>query len=492
MEGMEMRDKLVKKAEAADPKAVDAAKGAAGTESKAAAGAKRAAAGAVPVCVSKAGELAKKAYASVMKCVGAVIEAELETIGAVKDRLEEADRDLARRNERIMERFEKEWENYCQDVCRGVTGKRAYFDIFTAQLDFLNLVLQMRKAVVEEYPILGLQQSLLQGAYQENKDQFLKYADTNGNSIYNKGWPILSDFVGGLFHASDMGEDQGAAAAAGSFLNGVIGEGVLGTVDGIAGIVTDPWGAVEGVNNVIREPDAAAEAAWNGVEEAWVNGSLEDRCRLAGAAVFEIASTFVGLGAAKASKAAKTAKAAGAAKDMGSAAKTAKTAGALEGAGSAGGASGYYDNLVKKPKAPMGGSGVKINKTGGGDAGPGTWEKTNEAMSAKSRDYQKYVTGAEDGMVYRVNGVKFDGYQDGVLIEAKGDYSSFVDKRTGKFRPWFKGKDDLAAQAKRQVNAADGTKIQWVFNDEASLNATKALFKSEGISEIECVLKPME
>lgn len=65
---------------------------------------------------------------------------------------------------------------------------------------------------------------------------------------------------------------------------------------------------------------------------------------------------------------------------------------------------------------------------------PGTWETVNEAMSQASRDYQRFVTGAEDGMVYKVNGVKFDGYKDGVLIEAKGNYSQFVNQTTGKFQ----------------------------------------------------------
>ena len=73
----------------------------------------------------------------------------------------------------------------------------------------------------------------------------------------------------------------------------------------------------------------------------------------------------------------------------------------------------------------------------------GAWEKTNEAMSDASRNYQKFVTGAEDGMVYKVNGVKFDGFKDGVLMETKGNYSNFVNKGTGEFQSWFNGKESL-------------------------------------------------
>lgn len=76
-------------------------------------------------------------------------------------------------------------------------------------------------------------------------------------------------------------------------------------------------------------------------------------------------------------------------------------------------------------------------------------------MRQASRDYQRFVTGAEDGMVYKVNGVKFDGYKDGVLIEA------------------------------------NGTEIHWYFNDEMSLNAVKDLFRTEGITGIELLFKPM-
>ena len=36
-----------------------------------------------------------------------------------------------------------------------------------------------------------------------------------------------------------------------------------------------------------------------------------------------------------------------------------------------------------------------------------------------------------------VKGVKFDGYKDIVLIEAKEDYSEFVDKSTGEFYDWL-------------------------------------------------------
>jgi len=41
-------------------------------------------------------------------------------------------------------------------------------------------------------------------------------------------------------------------------------------------------------------------------------------------------------------------------------------------------------------------------------------------MSARAAAYQEQITGQAIGSVYRVNGVKFDGFADGVLQDAKG------------------------------------------------------------------------
>lgn len=141
-------------------------------------------------------------------------------------------------------------------------------------------------------------------------------------------------------------------------------------------------------------------------------------------------------------------------------------------------------NTGNNPTPPFAGT--------GGVKELGIWEKTNEVMSNASRNYQKYITGADDGMVYKVNGVKFDGFKDGVLIEAKGDYSNFVNKGTGEFQSWFAGQDSLISQANRQLNVAGGAKIQWYFNDQVSMNAVKELFLKENIIGIDFILKPMK
>lgn len=57
--------------------------------------------------------------------------------------------------------------------------------------------------------------------------------------------------------------------------------------------------------------------------------------------------------------------------------------------------------------------------------------------------------------MYELNGVKFDGFKDGVLLEAKGlGYANFV--KNGEFAEWFKdtGLKSLLDQVKRQRDAA--------------------------------------
>ena len=92
-------------------------------------------------------------------------------------------------------------------------------------------------------------------------------------------------------------------------------------------------------------------------------------------------------------------------------------------------------------------------------------------MSDLSRNYQTQVTGTIQEWLQ--NGVKFDGMKNGRLIEVKADYTNFVNKNTGSYFDWYKGKDSLIGQANRQINAENGAPIDWYFMDEVSMNATK-------------------
>lgn len=112
-------------------------------------------------------------------------------------------------------------------------------------------------------------------------------------------------------------------------------------------------------------------------------------------------------------------------------------------------------------------------------------------MSDASRAYQKQITGRE-GEAFIQNGVKFDGVSNGTLIEAKGTYNNFINKKTGDFYDWFKGKDSLIDQANRQIRASEGAPINWYFSEEATMNATKGLFQSEGVKGINFIFEPLK
>jgi hypothetical protein len=93
------------------------------------------------------------------------------------------------------------------------------------------------------------------------------------------------------------------------------------------------------------------------------------------------------------------------------------------------------------------------------------------------------------GYAYLANGVKFDGYANGILLDAKGPgYAAFV--KNGQFRSWFAGAEGLVNQAREQLQAANGTPIQWHFAEQAAANATRQLFQDKGVTGIDIVFTP--
>jgi RHS repeat-associated protein len=116
----------------------------------------------------------------------------------------------------------------------------------------------------------------------------------------------------------------------------------------------------------------------------------------------------------------------------------------------------------------------------------GTWVASAEAMSPRAAAFQAQVTGRA-GEVFLLNGVKFDGIVNNVLVEAKGaGYAAFV--KDGAFVSWFKGAAELVAQAQRQLAAAGGAAIRWSFAEAAAAEATRALLKANGIKGIKVVV----
>ncbi len=113
--------------------------------------------------------------------------------------------------------------------------------------------------------------------------------------------------------------------------------------------------------------------------------------------------------------------------------------------------------------------------------GPGEWVKADESMPEQARRYQAQVTGAPEGYAYRVKlddkYVKFDGFDEGVLIETKATgYAKWVDKNLN-FVRIFKGRLHLLDQAKRQFEAANGTPIRWFVAEEKAAGALRKMFE---------------
>lgn len=110
-------------------------------------------------------------------------------------------------------------------------------------------------------------------------------------------------------------------------------------------------------------------------------------------------------------------------------------------------------------------------------------------MSVAATEYQTFITGRSANESYLLKRVKFDGLIDDVLVDAKSGYGNFVKKSTGEFYDWFKGSKGLVEQARRQIGAAEGNKIQWYFQNNSAMRATQNLFREEGITEIELIFK---
>jgi hypothetical protein len=120
--------------------------------------------------------------------------------------------------------------------------------------------------------------------------------------------------------------------------------------------------------------------------------------------------------------------------------------------------------------------------------GPGVWQSVTESMSERAAAYQMQITGHPISEGYLVNGVKFDGFADGTLTDTKGYYAQFIDD--GAWKPWFRGDQSLIAQAQRQISAAAGTPIHWVFAEPESAALVEQMLQGRGISGIDCIVVP--
>jgi hypothetical protein len=115
--------------------------------------------------------------------------------------------------------------------------------------------------------------------------------------------------------------------------------------------------------------------------------------------------------------------------------------------------------------------------------GPGRWEPANESMKEPARRYEKQVTGAPAGQIYKVEDVKFDGFKEGVLLEAKGPrYAKFIPDAVENGR-WFTGFRGMVKQAQRQQAVAGGYPIQWHFAERSVADFVRSLFARNGLAD---------
>ncbi|HEY6312254.1 MAG TPA: RHS repeat-associated core domain-containing protein [Streptosporangiaceae bacterium] len=104
------------------------------------------------------------------------------------------------------------------------------------------------------------------------------------------------------------------------------------------------------------------------------------------------------------------------------------------------------------------------------DAGPGEWGPGKNYGSPRARAYEEYVTGRPVGQSYYVNGVEFDGYSNGTLLDAKGPgYWKMIQAS------WSEEPAGLLGTAARQIAAAGGTPIEWHFAEEEAANFMRPL-----------------
>ena len=125
-----------------------------------------------------------------------------------------------------------------------------------------------------------------------------------------------------------------------------------------------------------------------------------------------------------------------------------------------------------------------------GNSLSGAFEQTSESMSERAAQYQERITGLARGMVYRLNDVKFDGFKDGKLLDAKGPgYATFV-RPNGEFYPWFRGAQGLVDEAERQTLAAGGQEIEWHVAEQKAATAMQELLAVHGYGQINVIYTP--
>ena len=99
------------------------------------------------------------------------------------------------------------------------------------------------------------------------------------------------------------------------------------------------------------------------------------------------------------------------------------------------------------------------------------------------------------GVGRKSGGTKFDGYKNGVLLEAKGPgYAEFFEANLDP-KDWFKhsdGAEDILRQARRQRDRVNGLgiPIEWHVAEKHAADAIRKMLDQKGITEIKVIHTP--
>lgn len=255
----------------------------------------------------KAEETAGRVQIKVEEVKGKVQAKAEEVKESVTKKIQEVTSDMNQRNGRILDKVKAEWENTSSGLIRGFTTTGAIspqiWQVRSSSL-LLDFMLQTRKAVIEEYPILNRQSSILKDLIHTIETGISDGGAIAGSFIYNMNLPGISDFVGAFTGQREPGAKSNSFSIRGAFYRGLLVDGLLGTVDGVANLIADPFEALEGLNTIVLYPKETLPAIGSGIKEyvntKIIHGSPEDWAQVTGQVTFEVASWLVGTGEAKA------------------------------------------------------------------------------------------------------------------------------------------------------------------------------------------------
>lgn len=161
----------------------------------------------------------------------------------------------------------------------------------------------------------------------------------------------------------------------------------------------------------------------------------------------------------------------------------------------------YVVHMASVGAGAAGGGGSGPNRRGGPppSGGPGKWVQKAEGMSEDAMRYQLQVTGTPKGWVYRVffgpgpdDYVDFDGFVNGMLIEAKGpNLAKFIDDGL-KPLPFFRGQAQFLDQARRQLDASSGLPLRWIVAEKKFADYLRKLFVANSLENIEVLHVPLK